>query len=114
MQVSQKLPAVNDLIAILEENGFECHLRHTTLADISDEPIFYGGDENMPLSHETAFIIRDGFSSENYFSDAEGYAYCSTKDLFCRTRGTLIAFTRAMESLSEYIGRAKMKEMFCS
>lgn len=102
MQVAKQLVAVNESIAVLESYGYEVQMQHIRF----EEPEVL--DSGLWTSGMTIIDFIDAEIDHIY----RGFAVCSVHDSFCKVKGAQLAFSRAMTSLSECIGRDAMIEMF--
>lgn len=93
MQVSKKLPAIQQIIDQLEKKGYHIRLSHDPKA-----------------TRSTMFVIEHGRyrRAKEFYT---GLARCTKDDQFCRTTGTRIAFNRALHSMSKRLGRSTVKEI---
>lgn len=102
MRVAKELVAVNHLIECLELYGYHVSMHHTHF----DIPEVLDGTD-----HEVKAMTVLDIADEDIMQIYRGFALCSVNDTFSKVRGAQLAFTRALEALSEQLGREDMKEM---
>ena len=101
MRVAKELVAINEIIEKLEDWGYDISLQHVRFEypEETDNGHWVQGMTVLDIADQDVLHIYRGFS------------ICSVKDHFCKVIGTQLAFSRALTSLSEQIGRDNMKEM---
>ena len=101
MKVVKELVAINEIIEKLEDWGYDVSLQH----------VRFEYPEEMDNGHWVQGMTIVDIADKDVLHIYRGFSLCSVKDHFCKVTGTQMAFSRAMESLSEQVGRADMKEM---